>query len=456
MVHPTTTLQLVDGVRIVVPDSLDLITPYVLREQEDWFEDELRFVRKLLQPGQTVIDVGASYGVYTLSMAAAVGAGGSVLAFELASATARLLTESIAANGFTQVTLRQQALSSASGTGQLVVGEQSELNALVRGAASGPVEAVPLVTLDDCLRDYGWTQVDFVKIDAEGEERNILQGGERFFSELSPLVQYEVKAGTELHLDLVEAFKERGYASYRLVPGLDLLVPFDAAEPDDYLLNLFCCKRDQAERLAARGRLLIGDEKPEVRPDDWRRAMGAFPYARQLRDRWQRTMAAGQSDDLDRALSLYWRSRDASSPAAERYEALSASVQQLGALCDRGPANLRLASLARAARDHGSRKLAVGALERLTEAVWQSRQIDAAEPFLLPADRFDEIAPRNPPGDWLLAATLEAYERLSDYSSFYTEAAALPRLEAIRNLGYGSPEMQRRLAMTNLRFRNPG
>jgi hypothetical protein len=131
-------------------------------------------------------------------------------------------------------------------------------------------------------------------------------------------------------------------------------------------------------------------------------------------------------------------------------------VQQLGALCDRGPANLRLASLARAARDHGSRKLAVGALERLTEAVWQSRQIDAAEPFLLPADRFDEIAPRNPPGDWLLAATLEAYERLSDYSSFYTEAAALPRLEAIRNLGYGSPEMQRRLAMTNLRFRNPG
>jgi len=39
----TITLSLVDGVRIVVPDSLDLLTPYVLLEQQDWFEDEVPF-----------------------------------------------------------------------------------------------------------------------------------------------------------------------------------------------------------------------------------------------------------------------------------------------------------------------------------------------------------------------------------------------------------------------------
>jgi hypothetical protein len=46
----TTVLTLVDGVKIVVPDSLDLITPYVLREQQDFFEDELKFVRKHTWP----------------------------------------------------------------------------------------------------------------------------------------------------------------------------------------------------------------------------------------------------------------------------------------------------------------------------------------------------------------------------------------------------------------------
>ncbi|MBK7673942.1 MAG: hypothetical protein IPJ27_03790 [Candidatus Accumulibacter sp.] len=58
----TATLTMVDEVRVVVPDSLDLITPYVLLEQQDWFEDEIKFLRHLLQPGQKVIDIGANYG----------------------------------------------------------------------------------------------------------------------------------------------------------------------------------------------------------------------------------------------------------------------------------------------------------------------------------------------------------------------------------------------------------
>src|SRR5579862_3336094 len=94
----TTVLTLVDGVRIVVPNALDLITPYVLREQQDFFEDELRFVRELLQPGQTVVDIGANYGVYTLPMAQRVGPSGHVWAFEPASSTAQILTKGIAAN----------------------------------------------------------------------------------------------------------------------------------------------------------------------------------------------------------------------------------------------------------------------------------------------------------------------------------------------------------------------
>src|SRR5258708_11318539 len=92
---------LVDGVRIVVPDSLFLITPYVLREQGDFFEDELPFVRQLLQPGQNVIDIGANFGVYTLSMAQKVGPGGQVWAFEPAPSTAQFLARGIEENGFT-------------------------------------------------------------------------------------------------------------------------------------------------------------------------------------------------------------------------------------------------------------------------------------------------------------------------------------------------------------------
>src|SRR5579862_2181075 len=145
-------LTLVDGVRIVVPDSLFLITSYVLREQQDFFEDELPFVRQLLQPGQKVIDIGANYGVYTLPMAQRVGASGQVWAYEPASSTARFLARGIAENGFAHVTLEQKAMSSAPGSAQLAFHEQAELRSIVHGAApAGGSEEVSLVTLDECM-----------------------------------------------------------------------------------------------------------------------------------------------------------------------------------------------------------------------------------------------------------------------------------------------------------------
>ena len=449
----TTTLTTADGVRVVVPDSLDLITPYVLREQQDWFEDELRFLRRILQAGEAVIDIGANYGVYTLSIARAVGPSGSVLAFEPASATASLLEASVAANGYSHVTVRRSAVSAVAGTGQLTVGEHSELNALVHGTPAGAVETVPLTTLDDCLREHGGRRIDFVKIDAEGEEGNILKGGERFFAQQSPLVQYEVRAGNNLNLNLVGAFRARGYQSYRLVPGLDLLTPFDtASSPDAYLLNLFCCKPDQASHLAERGRLLTGAEAVLPRAADWRATMAGFPYAKLLREQWDRTITAGGGREVDEALSLYWRSRDLSSSAAERFAALAASLRRLQPLSERETTGLRRASLARVACDYGARALAVAALEQLNETFLRHNQVDPGEPFLSPSARFDTIPPGNSPSKWLLAAVLEEQERLSAFSSFYTGASTLPRLEAIRNLGFASPEMQRRLALVQQRL----
>jgi hypothetical protein len=47
------------------------------------------------------------------------------------------------------------------------------------------------------------------------------------------------------------------YSSYRLVPGLNVLVPLDKDElVDGYLLNLFSCKPDRATKLADRGFLV--------------------------------------------------------------------------------------------------------------------------------------------------------------------------------------------------------
>jgi FkbM family methyltransferase len=424
----TATLGLPGGVRIVVPDAPDLLTPYVLREQEDWFEDELRFLRGLLRPGEQAIDIGANYGVYALSIAHAVGPGGRVWAFEPAAGTAALLARSIAANGYTQLLLERSALADAAGEGRLSAHANTELNALVDDDGAG--EAVPVTTLDDCLERHGWRSIDLVKIDAEGAEARILAGGRRFFASLSPLVLYEVRAGSTLHLDLVQSFAALGYASYRLVPGLGLLAPFDAAAPaDGFLLNLFACKPERAAALASRGALV--------------QAPAAAPRM--------------QGSALEQALALHALSRDPARDPAERYAALSAAFVRLRNAWELEPAPALGASLARVAQEYGERSLACVALLRLSEAL-QRAPADLRGPLLAPGARFDAIAPGDRLGDWLLAAALEELERLGTLSSFYVGAAALPRLQTIRQLGYGSPEMDRRLDMVSrlAQSRRPG
>jgi FkbM family methyltransferase len=442
---------------VVVPDTLDLITPYVLQEQHDWFEDEIKFLRRLLRPGQHVIDIGANVGVYALSMARTVGREGRVWAFEPASATARLLAAGVAANGFTHVSLERSALSRAGGSARLSLQANPELNALVCGAdASGATEAVPVTTLDECLDKHHWRDIAFVKIDAEGEEAAILEGGASFFARESPLVQYEIKAGSELHLGLVAAFAALGYRSWRLVPGLDLLVPFDpGATVDSYLLNLFCCKPDRAARLAAEGFLVEAGARGVAGAGDWLASLAKLPYAAPLAAGWRRTLAAGKSREAEAALALHAASHDATRPAAERFASLEAAFVGLRSLCDRDPACLRLSSLARVASEYGARQDAVLALAGLGELLHQRGEADMAEPFLTPGRRFDSVPPRDALGDWMLAAVLEEFERASSYSSFYTGMAARERLTTIRRLGYGSAEMQRRLNLLQRRFGLP-
>jgi len=450
-----------DGVQVVVPDSPDVITSYVLREQLDFFEDELRFVRRLLRPGQKVIDIGANYGVYTLSMAKKVEAAGHVWAFEPASSTARFLEQSIAANGFAQVTLERAAVSSASGTARLYLQRSPELNSIMHGESSTVgSETVSLVTLDGCMDRYRWTEIELIKIDAEGEECNIVKGGRRFFADLAPLVQYELrKTAEDINYQLIRDFADLAYRSYRLVPGLNLLVPVHADSPlDPYLLNLFCCKSGRADALAARGVLLRSSDLASAGVAlelpagyHWRRTLAHLPYAAPFASAWEEAKATGNSAEVIRALSLYACSRDHARSPVDRFRALEASYSTLKELCAREPTRLRLASLARVAHDFGERAVSVNALTLLLANVRQSG-VDPGEPFLAPLERFDSIAPEPEPAHWLVAAVLEALEHRERFSSFYAGPKALERLEDIHALGLGSPEMTRRLNLVRLRI----
>ena len=463
---PLVTLPFSDVGQIVVPNSLDLITPYALIEQGDWIEDEIRFVRNLLMPGDQVIDIGANLGVYTLSMARIVGETGKVWSFEPSSTTAAMLAKSIALNALGNVQLLRCALSNHQGTARFSNKEFPELNALIPddSADSQASEQVALDTLDHCMKTYQWKNIAFIKLDAEGAEVDIIRGGQEFLKANSPLIQYEVKAEEQLNLNLVEEFTHQGYESYRYVPGINGLIPFDCTEEiDDYLLNLFCCKADTAQKLAKRNLLVAKSSKAPKTIDvalleryRWHKTLVSLPYGKLLSQAWQFANNSSVDPRLDDAIASYLASQDAALDVATRWHALDHSAKLLKQLCDEDPKYLRLASYSRACKDCGLRNNAVNLLLRLYSEHIARNGLDFSEPFLSPCARFDSINPGISLVKWLASGVLEEVAVTGAYSSFYTGNRTQSILEKLRGLGFFSDHMETRLALIKARHCGTG
>jgi FkbM family methyltransferase len=411
------SLRMIDGTHIVVPSSLDAITTYVILEQETWFEKETAFVARWLRPGMTCIDIGANLGVYSLPIARLVGPEGQVFAYEPAAETCRLLAISKAKNGADNLHIIAAALSDGERLGHLVLATSSELNTL---DGSGPGESVQITSLDAEEKTRNWGGIDFIKIDAEGEEERILAGAGSFFAKQSPLVMFEVRAVAKQNEDLPSAFVAMGFGLYRLLAGAPVLVPVGAQEPlDGYELNLFAAKPDRASALARAG--LLVEALPEWAPDDDTRAKAleffrAQPFAPIFA---QLPGGAGAAEPAYRdALAGYamWRSTDLSLP--QRCAALRFACDTLTPLCNKEASLARLSTLARITWEMGRRTISVKVLKILAD-VLKAGTGRIMEPFWPASPRFDSIVPGPNVVEWFVVAALEQFEQTAFYSSMF-------------------------------------
>src|SRR5262245_3317731 len=187
-------LRTQEGTIIDVPSTLKAITTYVLLEQERWFEKELDFLLAFLKPEMTAIDIGANLGVYALPLARRIR---RVFAYEPGGEARAHLKTSRALNGLDNLEIIAKAVSDSVREGRLILSGTSEIHRLGDDDDGGG-EAVEVTALDREDEQRYWMP-DFVKIDAEGEEHKIIEGGRAFFTDRSPLVMFEVKIGDEVN-----------------------------------------------------------------------------------------------------------------------------------------------------------------------------------------------------------------------------------------------------------------
>lgn len=183
----------------------------------EFSEAETALFAQIVKPGMTVLDLGANMGAHTIYLGQAVGSAGRVIAFEPQRIIHQILCANVMLNVLPNVFAHQAGVGRAAGSilvPPLNYGAVNNFGGLALGAFTAG-EAVPQVTIDSLALD----QCHFVKIDVEGMEGDVLEGGRATLARHRPVLYVE-NDRQEKSADLIALLFELGYRLYWHLPPL--------------------------------------------------------------------------------------------------------------------------------------------------------------------------------------------------------------------------------------------
>ena len=164
------------NMKLDISDAVEHFTYY------SFDEPALQALYKFVTPGMTIIDIGANIGATTLNMAKRVGVSGKVFSFEPSPYNYQKALENIRLNNFLNIKLINQGLGNKKATAclynvnlnnrgmQRLLDNDSDINAYDK-------TEVTIDTLDRSMQLFEIPSPSLIKIDVEGYELKVLQGG---------------------------------------------------------------------------------------------------------------------------------------------------------------------------------------------------------------------------------------------------------------------------------------
>ena len=161
---------------------------------EGEFEPEMvSFFKSLLQPTDTVLDIGANIGCTSLLFGSLTS---KVYSFEPSLTTYRWLVENVQRAKLNNVEPINLGLGKEAGTFELTFAPNNRSGGFVSNLTSASeghqVEHITIARGDDFIREHQIAKVDFIKIDVEGFEQSVIEGLAATIARDQPIVALEL------------------------------------------------------------------------------------------------------------------------------------------------------------------------------------------------------------------------------------------------------------------------
>jgi FkbM family methyltransferase len=161
------------GVRLLTRDD-DHVVGGVIRHDGLWEPIETALAVHGIGVGDTVADVGAHVGYFSIVASRLVGPSGHVFAFEPEAANFELLKANCILNGCQNVRVQRCALADHNGVANLALSSTNSGDHRLGTAETRGSQLVEVRCFDDWRASE--IQVDFLKIDVQGCEVAVLKG----------------------------------------------------------------------------------------------------------------------------------------------------------------------------------------------------------------------------------------------------------------------------------------
>jgi len=176
----------------LILDRNDFILSRALAIDKEWELEETNLFKKEVKKGMNVIDIGSHIGYFTVLFSKLVGEKGKVFAFEPFPRSFEILKQNLVLNNLNNVKLSNEGISNYSGKGELFLqtNEGSVDNRMYEEALVKILDydrksiIVRTKKLDEIEFE---DKIDFIKMDVQGYESQIIEGAKKMLRESTNL-----------------------------------------------------------------------------------------------------------------------------------------------------------------------------------------------------------------------------------------------------------------------------
>lgn len=241
----------IEDIKLKISSKSVLAKPLMIKAGFE--EAERKIIKRFVNPGMVVFDIGANIGLYTTIMAKQVKDEGHVFSFEPYSSTGDYLYYNVALNELNNVTVEGLALTDADGQMDFYIFPEGEdvYNSL--GAQKRDVEKTKAVRkiqvqvskLDSYCKKNKIERINFIKLDVEGAEEKVFEGGREVFKAMSPIIITEIYEKSAVQcgcsgVRMLKNFRQLGYFIYSIdeKSNLNKLTEFESLNDGTHYIIL--------------------------------------------------------------------------------------------------------------------------------------------------------------------------------------------------------------------------